>query len=64
VFWFVKQPSWQTARACGATAKQASASAKTSAATVPQRRDERFIKFLVSEIFVFIKQTFLSPRFG
>ena len=27
VFWFVKQPSWQTARACGESAKQPSVSA-------------------------------------
>src|SRR6266849_7966971 len=50
VFWFVKQPSWQTARACGESAKQAS----TSGMRRKARRGERFIKFLNGRIVVFI----------
>jgi len=30
--------------------------------TLPQWRNERFIEFFVSEVFVFIKQAFPSPR--
>jgi hypothetical protein len=59
VFWLVKQPSWQVARACGESAKQASTSAVRNK---PCRKGERLIEFLVSEVLVFIKQPFRSPR--
>ena len=29
-----------------------------------RRKGDRFIEFVVSELFVFIKQTFLFPRLG
>src|SRR5262245_46334801 len=59
VFRFVKQPSWQTARACGASAEQASTSAVKNK---PCRKGNRVIEFVVREVFVFIKQTFPFPR--
>src|SRR5437016_13714463 len=48
---FVKQPSWQVARACGESAKQARASGMSSKGS---RQNERFIKFLDGRVFVFI----------
>src|SRR5947208_14428362 len=64
VFSFVKQPSWQTARACGASVShvRASTSGMRSPAILPQWRDDRFIEFVGGEVFVFIKTTFLFPR--
>src|SRR6266852_2880657 len=50
VFWFVKQPSWQTARAAGESAKQASTNGMRSNA----RKGERFIEFLNGRVVVFI----------
>src|SRR5438552_782797 len=56
VFWFVKQPSWQTARACGESAKQASANGMRRNA----RKGERFIKFLNGRVVVFIMRRVLK----
>src|SRR5207244_4364002 len=47
----VKQPSWQTARACGASAKEASTDRMSSKATW---QDERFLKFFNGRVVVFI----------
>src|SRR5262249_53123731 len=55
----VKQPSRQVASACGASANQASASGMSSRA---RGTGDRLIDFLVSEVFVFIKQTFPFSR--
>src|SRR5207244_13298872 len=51
VFSFVKQPSWQTARAFGESAKQASTSAMSSKAGGQQ---EQFIEFFDGRVVVFI----------
>jgi hypothetical protein len=50
VFWFVKQPSWQTARAAGESAKHAS----TNEMSRNARKGERLIKFLNGRVVVFI----------
>src|SRR5437667_2688289 len=50
VFWFVKQPSWQTARAAGESAKQPSANGMRRNA----RKGERLIKLLNGRVVVFI----------
>ena len=50
VFWFVKQPSLQTASACGESAKHASKNGMRRNA----RKGERFIKFLNGRVLVFI----------
>src|SRR5437016_1918943 len=41
---------------------RASTSGMRSPATLPQRRDDGFIEFVVGEVFVFIKQPFPFPR--
>src|SRR5881394_2139870 len=59
VLLFVKQPSWQVARACGESANNARASAVRNK---PYRKGDRFIEFLVSEVFVFINNLSFSRR--
>src|SRR5207249_9433338 len=51
VLLLVKQPSWQPARACGASAKEASTDRMSSKATW---QDERFLKFFNGRVVVFI----------
>ena len=53
VFWLVKQPCWQVARACGESANQASGMRRNAS-----RKGDRFIEFLVSEVLVFISSLF------
>ena len=60
VLLFVKQPSWQTARAVGESSND-NASVKAMR-TKPRRHSRRFIGFLMYEVFIFIKQPFRSPR--
>src|SRR5947208_15517235 len=52
------------ARAFGTSVShvRASTSGMRSPAILPQWRDDRFIEFVVGEVFVFIKQPFCSPR--
>src|SRR6266700_3318337 len=50
VFWFVKQPSWQTARACGEGAKQPSTNGRKNRL---RRKGECFIEFLNGRVIVF-----------
>src|SRR6266481_4418540 len=59
---FVKQPSWQVARACGESAKQTSANGMRRNAP----KGERFIEFLNGRIVVFIMRRVLqkSGRIG
>src|SRR5262249_7313697 len=58
VLLFVKQPCWQTARACGASANHATMKAVRKK---PFRRGDRLIEFLMREVFICIKQPFCSP---
>src|SRR5207247_1561774 len=51
VFWFVKQPSWQVARACGESPKQTSRSGSKKKAS---RKGDRPIDFLNGRVVVFI----------
>ena len=57
VFWFVKQPCWQVARACGASAKQVS----TNGMRRNARKGERFIKFFNGRVVVFIRAGCKKP---
>src|SRR5438552_15435272 len=59
VLLFVKQPSWQVARACGQSAQQASAIAVKNK---PYRKGDRLSEFLVSEVLVFINNLSFSRR--
>src|SRR6476660_3264362 len=56
VLLFVKQPSWQVARACGESAKQVSANGMRRSA----RKGERFIEFPDGKDVVFIRRRVLK----
>jgi hypothetical protein len=57
VFWFVKQPSWQVARACGASANHTKARTNRISRNTSRTGDQP-TEFVVGEVFVFIMRRF------
>src|SRR5215831_11824122 len=58
VFSRLPHPSWQTARACGASAKHAPMNAIKQK---PPRKGDQRLEFLVIELLVFIEQSSVLP---